>query len=99
MSHHQYGTLKWVADYIVTLDHLRSAKATTLWSLLHRGYITQHGDTILLTQLGEEALTQYKHPHFAERRAEADLTERCLRLLKVSRVIAMRQAHLHKKTA
>jgi hypothetical protein len=88
LSHRQIGALKWIDSFNVKVEHLRSAHATTLWSLLHWKYIARVDDAIVLTKLGQEELRTYEQSTVPERKVEADLTERCQRLLKLSKARA-----------
>ena len=93
LSRHQYGSLRYFSKGSVTLDQLRNAHATTLGSLLIRGYLQKQGSVIVLTKRGGEALRLYDQATINERSHEGDLTERCLKLLRYSRrVVAMSRA-------
>ncbi len=85
LSRHQYGTLKFIHDNHVTLDYLRGAHANTLGSIAYNGWIVKKGSggdaEVVLTKSGEEQLRIYTHASLNERQHEADLTERCMRLL------------------
>lgn len=88
LSRHQYGTLKFLADNKVTLADLKQANGTTLGSLAYRQYVyiasNGVGDkaTVGLTHAGEEALKVYMDATLNVRSHEAEVTERCMRLLK-----------------
>jgi hypothetical protein len=89
LSRHQYGTLKFIADNKVTLAYLRHAHGTTLGSLAYQRWIEVRGTDddapVYLTKAGEEELKSYNHATLNERSHEADITERCMRLLKHAR--------------
>jgi hypothetical protein len=89
MSRHQYGTLKFIYDNHVTLEYLRHAHANTLGSIALNGWIVKRGSgesaEVVLTKAGEEQMRAYSHASLNERAHEADLTERCRRLLQYSR--------------
>jgi hypothetical protein len=99
LSRHQYGTLKFLSENHVSLDYLGHAHATTLGSLLQRGYLYVSGAgeaaEVLLTKAGEETLRNYLHATLNERSHEGELTERCARLLRQAR----RTVHQMRKTA
>ncbi len=94
LSRHQYGTLKYIDQENPTLSTLRIAHAGTLSSLLHasRGYLimvphgTNKDDAIVtLSKAGTQALRSYEQATLNQRSHEMELTERCLRLLQLSR--------------
>ncbi len=91
LSRHQYGTLKFLHENKVTMSYLRVAHANTLGSLAYRGYlyITHDGvgdkAVVGLTKTGLEALKVYQDASLSERQHEADLSDRCQRLLKHAR--------------
>ena len=89
LSRHQYGTLKFINESNVTLAYLRHAHANTLGSLAQRGYLQKEGShdnsRVVLTKSGLNALGSYMTASMNERSHEGDLTERCMRLLRVSR--------------
>jgi hypothetical protein len=89
LSRHQYGTLKFIADNKVTLGYLRHAHGTTLGSIAYHRWIEVRGTgddaLVYLTKAGEEELKSYNHATLNERSHEADITERCMRLLKHAR--------------
>ena len=93
LSRHQYRTLKFINGHDVTLVHLRKAHANTLGSLAYRGYVRQVGTSndapVFLTESGLEALKSYEQVGMNERGHEGELTERCIRLLRHSRRIAV----------
>lgn len=89
LSRHQYGTLKFINDNHVTLEYLRHAHANTLGSIAYNGWIVKRGAgesaEVVLTKAGEEQLKIYTHASLNERSHEAELTERCRRLIMHSR--------------
>jgi hypothetical protein len=89
LSRHQYGTLKFIHHNHVTLEYLRHAHANTLGSVAQNGWIAKRGagekSEVVLTAVGEEQLRLYNQASLNERSHEAELTDRCLRLLQVSR--------------
>lgn len=106
LSRHQYGTLKFIRDSAPNLAYLRKAHANTLGSLAYRGYLRRHGPgeeaVVLLTPTGEEAYQTYAKATLNERATEKEMTERCMRLLQLSRrrnVMSMPGEKEGKKTA
>ena len=95
LSRHQYGSLRFIAKNNVTMEYLRNAHANTLGSLAYRGYLKLSGvgigdkAVVILTQSGAEALLYYERATMNERTHEGELTDRCLRLLKHSRRVAI----------
>src|SRR5262245_15226482 len=89
LSHHQFCTLRYINDHVLTMHHLRLAHATTLGSLAYRGYLRKvgsgEGAQIMLTDAGLQALHGYSEDRFNARSREGDLTERCQRLILHSR--------------
>lgn len=91
LSRHQYGTLKFIRHHAPTLAYLRKAHANTLGSLLHpsRAYLRitgkSEGAVVLLSPAGEDAYKNYEQASMNERSHEKELTERCMRLLQLSR--------------
>lgn len=85
LSRHQYGTLRFINDNHVTLGYLRHAHANTLGSIAYNGWITKRGSgedaEVVLTKSGDEQLRTYSHATMNERSHEAELTDRCRRLL------------------
>jgi hypothetical protein len=81
MTPRQIGTLKYIATHDVNVDHCRSIHQITLWSLLHGEYAKKEGKKIVLTKAGDEALRAYMHAPPSFRLHEAELSERCRRLL------------------
>lgn len=93
LSRHQYGDLLYISRNRPTMHQLRLANMNTLTSLAQRGYLFKVGPTddseVMLTKAGEEALRLYQQAGMNERMHEADITERCLRLLRYSRRLVM----------
>ena len=81
MTSRQIGTMKYIATHDINVDHCRSIHQGTLWSLLHGEYAKKEGKRIALTNKGEEALRAYLHAPPSFRLHEAELSERCRRLL------------------
>jgi hypothetical protein len=93
LSRHQYGTLKFIKQNRVTLAYLGHAHGNTLGSVIANRWIVVAGRSedspVILTPDGENALRTYTHATLNERAHEGDLTERCARLLRYSRVVHM----------
>ena len=93
LSRHQYGTLKFIKENHVTLTYLRHAHAGTLYSVISNGWVARHGTgdkaEITLTKAGEDTLRIYTEASINERKSEADLTDRCQRLLAHSRRLSV----------
>ncbi len=92
LSVHQFGTLRYVKEQPVTVETLEGVHGGTLWSLLHRKYLTKGEDhgrqtRIVLTRAGEEELHSYTHAEARQRAHVGDLTERCARMLRVARLL------------
>lgn len=79
MSHFQFGTLNWLNG--VELETLRGVHAGTLTSILRAGWAKRDGSKVVRTKAGQEALDRYRHARVNVRLHEAELTERCQRLL------------------
>ena len=96
LSRHQYGTLKFINDNHVPLSYLRHAHGNTLGSVAYNGWIAKRGSgenaEVVLTKAGEEQLRIYMQASLNERSHEADLTERCQRLLMHTRAQVVRMA-------
>ena len=95
LSRSQYGALRFISDNKVTLTSLRLAHAGTISSLAYHDWIRKLGTgddaAIVLTAKGEDELQSYEHAIVPERKHEYDLTDRTMRLLKMTRnVVAMR---------
>jgi hypothetical protein len=73
--------MKYIATHDVGVDDCRSIHQITLWSLLHRQYAKKEGKRIVLTKVGDEALRAYLHAPPSFRQHEAELSDRCRRLL------------------
>lgn len=97
LSRHQYGMLKFISENHVTRAYLRHAHGGTLWSVLYQRWAIATGpgkddDPIVLTKDGQAELDAYQRASMPERSHEAELTERCQRLLKHSkRIVAMQK--------
>jgi hypothetical protein len=95
LSRNQYGALRFIGDNNVTLRSLRMAHAGTISSLAYHDWIRKLGAgedaAIILTAKGEEELRSYEHAILPERKVEHDLTDRTMRLLKMTRnIVAMK---------
>lgn len=92
LSRHQYRTLRYIKNHQVTMAALRRAHGNTLGSLAQNDYIRRigagDGAEVVLTQRGLTALDSYNESGMNERKHAADVTERCLRLLRHVRNIA-----------
>ena len=94
LSRHMYNDLRFIHEHHMTVAHLRMANMTTMTAIAARGYLRKIGQgeeaEILLTQAGEDALGRYSGTEMNLRKHEAEITERCLQLLKhTRRVVAM----------
>lgn len=89
ISRHQYGTLRYVRDHQPTVAELRDINNLTLGSLGHWHWTRLNGSgehaTLTITPLGIEVLRAYEGADVNRRLHEAEMTERCLRLLRYSR--------------
>lgn len=88
MSHRQYGTLKYIREHIVHTSHVRGLNLTTFGSLFVRGWIVRNGNTIQLTETGEDQFQLYHRAAASFRKHEAELSERVALMLslKVARI-------------
>lgn len=91
LSHRQISFLRSVRAQGCSVTRLRSANQVTLWSLLYRGLLYRANDEVFLTQAGVDVLEEYASSRMPLRQRHADLSERCVHLLKASRVLQMKK--------
>jgi len=85
LSSKQIATLRYIAAHDTTLDVCRNLNRGTLYSLLHRGYLSNHRGVLELTTSGSFAMKSYNSQAANWRTYEGDLTDRVHRLIEAAR--------------
>ena len=76
MSPLQFGTLKYIRNHDVQVDHVRMLSQMTVGSLLYRGYIQRSGSRITTTKKGDEAFDSYARSDANFRKKDGDISDR-----------------------
>lgn len=89
MTHHQFGTLKYVRHNDITLKTASELSMNTFGSLIKRGWIARNGSYLRLTDAGEEAYESYSKAVANFRKYDTGLTDHVKHLLHLDRVLTI----------
>jgi len=92
MTHHQYGTLKYLLNNSVYANaNARKLSMVTFGSLAQRGWITHHEGLIVLTEAGMQAYYDFHNAKANYRKNEKDLSEHVRSLLHIGKLLTMKK--------
>lgn len=91
LSPYMIGMLRYFDGHRIPITALGTYHASTLGALCGRGYLSTKSGYVELTEDGHAALRVYDRSAARTRTAPSDLTERCLRLLRLSRSMVAAQ--------
>lgn len=92
MTFHQYGTLKYLMNYNVTIESAGSLSMVTFGSLIKRGWVQRVGNKLEPTKEGFAAYELYSKAQANFRKFDTGLTEHVATMLHVSKLSIMKKA-------
>ena len=90
MTAHQYGTLKYVVNNVVTVSELGHYSMSTLGSLVQRGWVKRDGNKIEPTQDGMDAYYNYFKATSNYRKVDKEISERVRLMLHINKLVAIK---------
>jgi len=93
MTHHQYGTLKYLLSNNVYVNQkARSLSMITFGSLAKRGWINHHNGLIIVTEAGLQVYNEYHNAKANYRKIEKDISEHVRSLLHIGKLLTIKKA-------